>query len=219
MRLIYEYELIILDCDGVILDSNGVKISSMRDALNSTSEVLSGVDDAIEYFCANFGRSRFHHVKVFLESILTLTINSNVTEIEKLILEKYETYLDENYVKSDLTSGFIGFIERISVPKYVASGSEQNQLRRVLEEKGLSDYFSGIFGSPTPKSKNVANILNDAGKKNALLIGDSPADYEAASENGIDFLGFTPYSSSGEALLALAEEAGFDITDNWKKVL
>lgn len=219
MRQICDYDLVIFDCDGVILDSNGVKIDAMRAALLSIPAIVSGVDEAVEYFRNNFGRSRYHHVKQFLDGILTMVPGVDVNFLESQILTKYADYLDVEYIKSPLTDDVLTFLSRISAPKYVASGSEQSQLRHVLDEKALTPYFDGIYGSPTSKSLIVENIIVETGLSNALLIGDAVADYEAASANGIDFLGFIPYSNTVEALRCLGQQKGFYVADNWQEVV
>lgn len=70
MHLIYNYELYIFDCDGVILNSNALKIVAMKEALLALSFSAGKVAECVEYFSKNFGKSRFHHIKYFIENIL-----------------------------------------------------------------------------------------------------------------------------------------------------
>lgn len=96
MRQIYEKKAVVLDCDGVVLDSNFMKISSMRKAIESQNEVTDGVEKAVTYFRKNFGLSRFHHAKYFVNECLLF---SGVTESQlfERILEKYGQLVEEQY--------------------------------------------------------------------------------------------------------------------------
>jgi len=75
------------------------------------------------------------------------------------------------------------------VPKLVASGGAQNELRSVFDQRGLTPYFTAIYGSPDTKEiiltrERNNGIINDP----ALYIGDSRYDYEAAHSCGLDFI-------------------------------
>jgi phosphoglycolate phosphatase-like HAD superfamily hydrolase len=73
---------------------------------------------------------------------------------------------------------------------HIVSGSDQNELRYICKELGISNYFLSIHGSPTPKKELVKNLLLEGcySPKETVLIGDSINDYEAAEGNKIHFL-------------------------------
>lgn len=72
MPLLSEYEVYIFDCDGVILDSNHLKIEAMKNALEAHFSAQDLTEACVDYFRHNFGKSRFHHVAHFLDSILAI---------------------------------------------------------------------------------------------------------------------------------------------------
>ena len=81
----------------------------------------------------------------------------------------------------------------------IVSGGDQEELRALFAERGLTDFFdSGIYGSPKPKDWIVADLLaKGVVEAPALLIGDSRFDYEIAASNGFDFVfvhGWTEFS-------------------------
>ena len=81
MPLLKRYEVYIFDCDGVIFDSNQLKIDAMRKALNKQFDNARLVTMCLDYFSHNFGKSRFHHIDHFLNSILTFPSgNKNLIE-------------------------------------------------------------------------------------------------------------------------------------------
>ena len=73
---IEDYEVLIFDCDGVILDTNKLKVSAFKKVLNEFG--ISHVQKFLNYFKRNFGRSRYIHVKYFIEDILKRTFDEEL---------------------------------------------------------------------------------------------------------------------------------------------
>lgn len=192
----FSYDLYIFDCDGVILDSNKSKINAMRYALNSVKEIVGGVEDSVRYFSENFGKSRYHHVDYFINNTLALAAGSSEVDVYHHVLEQYALQVDRFYRKSSETQHIREVLSTISGLAFVASGSEESQLKSVLYDKGLHSYFADIYGSPTTKEQIVDNIMHTQPRNvNALMIGDALADFEVAHSAGIDFLGITRFSN------------------------
>ncbi|WP_415911828.1 HAD family hydrolase [Neptuniibacter sp. QD37_11] len=218
MHQLYKYDIYIFDCDGVILDSNKLKILAMKDALESIENIKDGIDSSIEYFTNNFGLSRYHHVNEFSSKFLSYYGLSKI-ELEKIILNNYADFLDKHYVKSEVIAGFEQIASTVNGLMYVASGSEQNQLRRVLEKKNISICFKGIFGSPTKKYEIIRNVLDEVGEnKKAVMIGDSIADLDAAKANHIDFIGISDYSNTPDLLREKCTLYGYRVINNWHEI-
>lgn len=214
MHPIYNYDLYVFDCDGVILNSNQLKIQAMEKALTALSFNTLEINQCTAYFTNNFGKSRFHHVTHFIENILTLT-NKDKVNIEQAILNDFSKQCQSLYLEAEITPGFIDLIQSLPGKKYVASGSEQKELRQVFESRGLSRYFVEIFGSPTAKSTLLENILQREGHSKAVMIGDAVSDYEASKSNNIDFLCYIPYSNVTDRMRSLADENSFQIIESW----
>lgn len=220
MRQFLDHSVYIFDCDGVILDSNKTKIKAMGHALNAQKEILSGINESIRYFASNFGKSRFHHVDIFLSKYLVIRSGSSKALLKENILSAFSDSLDKLYPCCPLITGIDLFLESLSGRAYVASGSEEKQLRKVLEQKKLSKYFVDIFGSPSKKPDIVNRIIKaESGSENFILIGDSVADLEAAELNGIEFLGLGEKSNTPELLKKLCGERGYQYRDNWGAVI
>lgn len=200
MHPIYNYDVYIFDCDGVILDSNQLKIDAMEVALLNIISDSEKVTLCVDYFRHNFGRSRFHHVDVFIEKYLLLD-EADIEKTKHSILSAYSSQCKTLYLSANITPGFIELIEKLQGTKYVASGSEQEELREVFHARGLDKYFTGIYGSPTKKTELVSNILQIADTNNAIMLGDAISDFEAAEENEIDFIGYLPFSNVKEAMI------------------
>lgn len=214
MHPIYSYELYIFDCDGVILDSNALKVQAMKKALESLHFESREVDECINYFANNFGKSRFHHIEHFIINILSIK-EIDKARIEEQILNSFSQQCQELYLTAKLTPGFLELIQSLPGRKYVASGSEQNELRAVFKSRGLEQHFVQVFGSPTAKTTLLANILQIEANTKAVMIGDAVSDFEASRSNEIDFLCYIPYSNVAEKMQKLSETYRFDIIKCW----
>lgn len=214
MHQLYNYDLYIFDCDGVILDANQIKVEAMERAI-----IHSGfdIDKALEcknYFANNFGKSRFVHIQHFVDEILNVD-EADKKSVYSTILEKFSNNCRAEYVYADTTPKFEKMLALLQAKKAVASGSEQEELRDLFKTRGFSKDYEYIYGSPTPKSENVATILKRIPHTKAVMIGDAVADFEASSMNSIDFIAYLPFSNVRSVMLELAEQNDFPVLDEW----
>lgn len=214
MHPIFNYDIYIFDCDGVILDSNALKVQAMKEALEALSFKPALVTECADYFANNFGKSRFHHVAHFVNNLLELR-NEEKAAIEEKILCYFSEQCKSLYLTAELTPGFLDLIQKLPGKKFVASGSEQSELRTVFEKRGLDEYFVDIFGSPTPKTQLLYNILQNHSYTRALMIGDAVSDFEASCINNIDFICYIPFSNVGNRMITLAISHGFKVLECW----
>jgi phosphoglycolate phosphatase-like HAD superfamily hydrolase len=208
-----DYDVYIFDCDGVILDSNQLKIKAMREALYECLGKHEKIDECIEYFKRNFGTSRFNHINVFVSDILGLPVSERKKNYNRLLC-CYSTQCKKLYLKAELTPGVLEFIQGLAGKKYIASGSEQNELIEVFKRRGLDMHFEKILGSPEAKVNLVSNILKDM-RCNAVMFGDAISDMKAAIDNSIDFIAYLPYSNVRDELVLESEIRGFTTIDSW----
>lgn len=212
-----DYELFIFDCDGVILDSNKLKIEAMNNALCKYFDGNEKITQCIDYFKNNFGTSRFHHISVFVNDIFKLS------ELEKKsaydnVLNAYSEQCKALYLKSELTPGVLEFMQSLKGDIYIASGSEQSELREVFQKRGLDIFFKNIYGSPTPKVELVSNILKENKSLNAIMFGDAISDMNAAFDNNIDFVAYLPYSNVKIELQRESSSKGFPVINSWDSI-
>ncbi|KYN85340.1 haloacid dehalogenase [Vibrio cidicii] len=217
MPLLSEYEVYIFDCDGVILDSNQLKIEAMKNALEAHFSTPDLIAECIDYFRHNFGKSRFHHVAHFLASILVVE-EVKRSELERRILADFSQQCRTLYLTAQMTPGFMSFLEQCKGKRYVASGSEQSELRDIFVQRGLDAHFDGVFGSPTPKAELIRNILKQENNTNAVMFGDAMSDLQAAKVNNCHFVAYLPYSNVGEQLRKEALSLHYDIANSWRSL-
>ncbi|MCX2831892.1 HAD family hydrolase [Microbulbifer thermotolerans] len=215
MQSIHDFDVYIFDCDGVILDANRLKIDAMRASLSMFSTIE--VNRCLDYFSKNFGKSRYHHVDFFLTEILSVE-ESGYQQYYDEILHSYSASCRELYIESEFCESVLDFLNVLNAPCYVASGSDQDELRHIFKIKGIYGYFVDILGSPETKSNNIKNIVNNSSGK-ALMIGDSPSDFYAAKDNEVEFLFYSPYSTAKNEMLTLANKYQFPIVGGYEELL
>lgn len=181
---------ILWDFDGVILDSMDVRDYGFEEIFKEFE--ASKVKDLLEYHRLNGGLSRYVKIRYFFESIL----NQGITD--KQVIEfasEFSNVMRKKLVNpKNLIENTVRFIKanHSKFNFHIVSGSDQEELRFLCKELGLSDYFISINGSPTPKNTLVKELLVKYNYEatESCLIGDSINDFNAAKINSIKFYGF-----------------------------
>lgn len=181
---------LIFDFDGVILDSMPVRDVGFREIFKEHGK--EPIEKFLPYHREKGGISRFVKIRYFYEELLGLDISEEkVQELAQLFTKiMREELTDPKYLIHE-TVDFIRENQQ-AYRMHVASGSEEGELKFLCETHGITDSFQSIHGSPTPKPKLIADILQDNRYDiiETVMIGDSTTDYESAIANGIDFYGY-----------------------------
>ena len=215
MLLRNEIDVTVFDCDGVIFDSNGLKINAMENALRKVKIPKVQIERCVEYFSNNFGKSRFSHIEYFCNNILQVS-KAEFDLLYNLILYEYSESCYKLYLKAELTPGIEDVLTTLGGEVYVASGSEEGELKKIFKKRNLDLYFSEIFGSPTRKDEILKRILNNKVSDRVLMIGDAFSDWEASRENNVRFIAYLKYSTVREKMIKLSKREKFPYIDTWK---
>jgi phosphoglycolate phosphatase-like HAD superfamily hydrolase len=72
----------------------------------------------------------------------------------------------------------------------LVSATPEKELHAILNNIKIHEIFDKVFGSPTLKVDAIKSFLESQNldSRNAVMIGDSSADYDASLANGIDFV-------------------------------
>lgn len=210
-----EYDVVFFDCDGVILDSNNLKLTAMAESLYDLGLTEITINKCIDYFSANFGKSRFHHVQYFIDSYLG---EHHCDDAYDRILKLYSEKCKRLYMSAELCPHVINFLESFTAEKVIVSGSEQNELRYVFHIRGLDKYFDSIFGSPDKKENIINRYLAERPNSVAVMFGDAVSDLDAATKNNIDFIFYKPFSTAKESMDSLARQHNFVTINDWSKI-
>ncbi len=201
-----EFDTWLFDCDGVILDSNTLKTEAFRRVGLAYGE--TDAEALVRYHLQHGGVSRYQKLDFFFREIRHET---GFEDKLQAALTEYASIVSEGLRRCPEVPGAREFLERLgragNVSAFVISGSDEKELRGVFDDRGLSRYFDGIFGSPATK-RDIVSALSRANEDHvrrplAVLCGDSRLDYEVAMECGITFImvyGHTEWNGWREAI-------------------
>jgi phosphoglycolate phosphatase-like HAD superfamily hydrolase len=195
-NLLSQYDIIIFDCDGVLMDVNLLKCEAFGKAVEGYPFEI--VENFINYCRKTFGVSRYIKFKEFLSEFAKEPFTQDKYNF---LLNKYANICREIYKFANITPGCEKLlIELCSLNKdiYVASGSDEKELREVFINRNLSSFFKGIYGSPKTKSECTSIIFNNNPNKNVVFIGDALSDMKTANEHDIDFIYMSKYTVQTE---------------------
>ena len=180
-------DAIIFDFDGVICESVAAKTEAFRKLFRDHPEHLERI---VQFHTVNGGMSRYEKFKVIYRDFL----KRELTEKESLQLGQWFTeYSYDSVVKSVFVRGAYEFLNKYykKFALFIASGTPQEEMISIIEERKLGRFFQGVYGSPRTKAALITTILRekkfDADK--IVFVGDSINDYTGASQTGIRFIG------------------------------
>jgi len=180
-------QLIVLDFDGVILESVGIKTEAFRDLFSSYPRYLNRI---IEYHLENLGTSRFDKIRYIYTHILKKDLPP---EEYQTLIGRYADLVLEKVLHAPFVPGAQAFLEKfhLLLPLYIVSATPQDEIRFIVEARGLSRYFRGVYGSPRKKAECMKEILETSGSepRRAVYIGDAQNDLNAARTLGMRFVG------------------------------
>ncbi|MCA1202281.1 HAD family hydrolase [Priestia flexa] len=212
-----EYDVIIFDCDGVLIDSNEKKSNAFAEVVKEYPECL--VSEFVSYHKNNGGISRYKKFEHFIKNILKQELNES---LYNKLLKNYSDICKQVYKDSSFTPGALELLKELNGLRkevYIASGSDEKELRESFQWKKAAKYFKGIFGSPTTKEVIVKNIKRQYEGKKIVLIGDAYKDYEAAAYNQIDFIYMNDYSEQSLELKDLSSVKANYTINNLKSLV
>jgi phosphoglycolate phosphatase-like HAD superfamily hydrolase len=182
------FDAIVFDFDGVLVDSVDVKTRAFAALYEPYgAEVVRKV---VAWHLEHGGVSRHkkfrHFHRVFLEQPLS-------KEEESRLAERFSTLVEEAVIAAAWIPGALEFLESgyARIPFFVASGTPEEELVRIIERRNMKHYFSGVGGAPKGKAEIIAGFLksHEIAPSRALMVGDSMTDLEAANTARTSFLG------------------------------
>ena len=178
---------VILDFDGVILESVDIKTRAFHLLFQDRPDQIERI---VQLHRDNTGLSRYEKFRIIYLDYL-----------KKPLSEKEVSRLDRAYsnlvVAEVLSCPFVPGAQEFLAhavgrwPLFVVSGTPHDELREIVQLRGLGRYFHRVYGSPRSKETLLREILAENGwcSKNLVFVGDGLADLHAADAAGIPFVG------------------------------
>lgn len=182
-----KYSVAVFDCDGVILNSNTIKNNAFRKALYD--EPQDKVNAFIDYHKKNGGISRYIKFKYYFDIINPATHENNEDRITDA-LDRYASIVQRELLNCEYIPGVIDTIKEIrahSIPIYICSGGDEDELNEIFKQRETSYLFDKIFGSPKNKIDILKLIEKMHDLNKGIFFGDSESDYIAANKFFMDF--------------------------------
>jgi len=184
-----KWEAVFFDFDGVILDSVDVKTDAFAAMFREYGPDVEA--EVVAYHLANGGISRYEKFRYYHEKLL----HRKVTEEELAALgEKFSDMVLQGVLASPYVGGAREILDDVvneNIPAYIVTGTPQEEIEYIVDQKKLGPYFREVHGSPRKKTEIVKELLekNSFRNENCLFIGDAMSDCMAAQDTGVVFLG------------------------------
>lgn len=182
-----ELKAIVFDFDGVILESADVKTRAFVELYaDRGAEVAERVR---AYHLENLGISRFKKFAWIAENIL----GEPLTPVASVALgERFTSLALAGVLAAPFVPGADRSVPALgqTLPLFVASGTPDEELKRIVTERQITPWFREVHGTPREKPAILRDLLErlQLRASQVLFIGDGMTDYRAAMEVGTAFL-------------------------------
>lgn len=182
-----KFDAIIFDFDGVLVESVDVKTRAFASLYESYGSEI--VRDVVAYHLQHGGMSRFEKFRYFHQNLLGKEL-TNDAEFE--LCSKFSTLVEYAVVQAPFVIGAIEFLQKFhdKLKLFVASGTPDDELKRIATKRDISKYFVSLHGSPATKVSIIYEILqtHDLEQSKVLMVGDAMTDYDAALMTHVNFV-------------------------------
>lgn len=184
--IILESKIIFWDFDGVIKDSVGVKSDAFEKLFLSFGKEIS--KKVRKHHEANSGMSRFEKLPIYLQWAGQVPSTSLINQFEK----KFSLLVKKKVIDSHWVEGVLDYLQNNYQRQnfFLITATPQKEIEEILLKLKIIHYFQQIVGSPTMKDEAIKMLLYKykIDTEQAVMIGDSGIDYEAALLNQVQFV-------------------------------
>ncbi len=194
---IFDFETYIFDCDGVILDTNRVKINCFMKTISSYD--CNKQDQFLRYLIENGGVTRDLKYRYFLKEIVGIEDKEKVDCLAKDLVRDFSEKVQVELAQSIFTKGFLAFIDKLKSRGkkiYVWTGGRESEVIKMIHDKGIDSFFSGVYGAPGGKEESLKRLVakEKISTDKTIIIGDSEEDLKGAMLLNIMFLFISGYT-------------------------
>lgn len=179
------------DFDGVIADSVEVKTRAFALLFKPFGSDI--VEMVVDHHRAHGGMTRVDKIKHYYEEFLCQPLNDIKL---KELCENFSHLVKEEVITAPEIAGVSEFLMewQAILPCFLISATPEEEMREIVERRGISCYFKDVRGAPRGKKENLDSLLNQYRllPSRCIFFGDAETDYQAARACGVRFLGILP---------------------------
>ncbi len=184
-----DWQAVFFDFDGVVADSVQVKAEAFSAMFRQYGKDIE--DAVVRHHLSNGGIPRKQKIDFYYREYLNRELESSTLD---RLADEFSSMVVDQVVAAPFIRGALETLETLRdhrVPAYVISGTPHDEMNLIVERKKLRSFFREVHGSPLSKSEIAFDILqhNFLEPGHCLFIGDAMADYRAAMDTGMHFLG------------------------------
>ncbi len=171
-----------------LFDLDGTLLNSSEDICRAVHEVLPKESDRSQWPIERLRSYIGVHLGELFRDIFPSYPSS---EIDSLILRYRDMYFAREHASTTLYPGVRETLSTLGGRKAVATSRRVETTRRLLEKFGLAGFFDHVQGTDDIPCKPAPDILLacmaalQVGPEECLMVGDSPADIQAAQRAGV----------------------------------
>ena len=138
------FKTIVFDFDGTLVESVGIKDQAFVYLFSGFPEQFPAIMD---YHLAHNAVIRFDKFKHIYEEILKQEFNET---IQQDLSQRYSRFVKERVIACPAVEGSQEFLTIFAqrVPLYLLSVNPLEELKDILNARGLQDYFKDIYAHP-----------------------------------------------------------------------
>ena len=179
-------QTIIFDVDGVLIDSLNIKGNAFAHAFSDFPERR---DEIVAFHLANGGVTRSEKIELIFISVFGRTPTPQ--ELDSRVASFTEDVAAAVIAAPEIRGAALALAEWSErAPLHAVSATPAKELVRILNQRGMTGFFTSVWGWPPRKLEAVKQLLAENGYEpgRCILVGDSREDLEAAGSAGVRFV-------------------------------
>ena len=179
-------QLVFWDFDGIIKDSLMVKSAGYEKLFLQFGEDV--VKRVKKHHNAHGGISRYEKIPLYLSWAGEPANSIQVQEF----CDRFSNLVQQAVIDSPWVPGVCEYLSSHYADQcfVLITGTPQKEIEEILHALNITRYFRNVYGAPKAKTIMVKDVLErlSCPFEQALVIGDSGTDLEAAKNNNVAFL-------------------------------
>ena len=186
LDLLAQMQVIFWDFDGVIKDSVAVKSVGFEQLFLPYGQAVAS--RVRQHHEAHGGVSRFDKMPVYLGWAGLPATADNVQKF----CDQFSTLVLQAVIDAAWVPGVHEYLlaQHDAQHFVLVTATPQKEIEAILHTLGLAHCFRQVHGAPTSKTMAIGAVLADlkCQPDQALMVGDSDTDFDAALANQVSFL-------------------------------